>query len=45
MAGSLENLESSGWLVTGEIGVCPDCQSEGWQLPDGAKLPFRRRGG
>ena len=45
MAGSVESLESSGWLVNREIGVCPDCQSDGWQLPDGASLPLRRRGG
>jgi vacuolar-type H+-ATPase subunit H len=44
MAGSLLNLEASHWKVNGEVGLCPDCQSEGWQLPDGARLPFRRGG-
>jgi hypothetical protein len=44
MAGSQENLELSGWLVSGDIGLCPECQSEGWQLPEGARLPFRRGG-
>ena len=45
MAGSEENLELSGWRVTGDVGLCPECQSEGWQLPEGARLPFRRGGG
>ena len=45
MAGSEENLEQSGWRVTGDVGLCPECQSEGWQLPEGARLPFRRGGG
>ena len=44
MAGSTENLEASGWRVSGDVGLCPDCQGEGWQLPDGARLPFRRGG-
>jgi hypothetical protein len=44
MAGSKENLRLSGWRVAGEVGVCPDCQGEGWQLPDGARRPFRRAG-
>jgi hypothetical protein len=45
MAGSVDSLEVSGWLVSGEVGVCPDCQADGWQLPEGASLPFRRGGG
>lgn len=44
MAGSVENLELSGWRVSADVGLCPDCQSEDWQLPDGARLPFRRGG-
>lgn len=44
MAGSPENLELSGWRVNGDVGLCPDCQSEDWQLPEGARLPFRRGG-
>ena len=44
MAGSEENLQLSGWLVNEDVGLCPDCQSEGWQLPEGARLPFRRGG-
>ena len=44
MAGSKENLRLSGWLVSGDVGLCPECQSEGWQLPEGARLPFRRGG-
>jgi hypothetical protein len=45
MAGSEDSLRLSGWRVSGEVGLCPDCQSEGWQLPEGARLPFRRGGG
>jgi outer membrane biosynthesis protein TonB len=45
MAGSEEALQSSGWRVSGDVGLCPQCQSEGWQLPEGARLPFRRGGG
>ena len=29
----------------GEVGLCPDCQADGWQLPEGATLPFRRGAG
>jgi vacuolar-type H+-ATPase subunit H len=43
-AGSKENLDASGWLVSGDVGLCPSCQNEGWQLPEGARLPFRRGG-
>ena len=44
MAGSEENLRLSGWKVSGDVGACPKCQADGWQLPDGARLPFRRGG-
>lgn len=44
MAGSEENLRLSGWKVSGDVGVCPECQADGWQLPEGARLPFRRGG-
>lgn len=44
MAGSEEAFKLSGWLANGEVGLCPDCQAESWQLPDGARLPFRRGG-
>jgi hypothetical protein len=44
MAGSEESLALSGWSVTGDVGLCPDCQAEGWQLPEGGHLPFRRGG-
>ena len=43
IAGSEEELARSGWRVSGDIGLCPDCQAKGWQLPEGARLPFRRR--
>ena len=44
MAGSEEELRASGWKVTGDVGLCPEDQADGWQLPEGAVLPFRRGG-
>lgn len=44
MARSVINLEASHWRVNGDVGLCPGCQGEGWKLPDGARLPFRRGG-
>jgi len=44
MAGTEETLRQSGWRVNGDVGLCPECQSDGWQLPEGARLPFRRGG-
>jgi hypothetical protein len=41
-AGSERELEASGWRVYGDIGLCPDCQADGWELPEGARVPFRR---
>jgi hypothetical protein len=41
-AGSQEALDASGWKVSGELGLCPQCQEDGWQLPEGARLPYRR---
>lgn len=41
-AGTPENLAASGWTVSGEIGLCPVCQSEGWRLPKESGLPHRR---
>lgn len=43
-ADSEEELAASGWSISGDVGLCPDCQSDGWQLPEGAQLPFRRGG-
>ena len=45
MAGSEENLRLSGWKVSDDVGLCPEDQADGWQLPEGARLPFRRGGG
>lgn len=45
MAGSREALDLSGWRVNGDVGLCPECQSNGWQLPQDATLPYRRGGG
>ena len=44
LAGSEDELEASGWRVSGNAGVCPDCQAEGWQLPEGARVPVRPGG-
>ena len=44
MAGSEEELRASGWKVTGDVGLCPEDQADGWQLPEGAVLPYRRGG-
>ena len=44
-AGSQQALEASGWVVRGDLGICPQCRSDGWQLPEGARLPHRRAGG
>jgi len=44
MAGSEEELRLSDWNVNGDVGLCPDCQADRWQLPEGARLPFRRGG-
>ena len=43
-AGSEEELEASGWRVSHDVGLCPSCQADGWQLPDGARLPVRPGG-
>jgi len=43
-AGSEEDLRLSDWKVNDDVGLCPDCQCQGWQLPEGARLPFRRGG-
>lgn len=43
-ADSEAELAASGWRVSGDIGLCPEDQADGWQLPEGAKLPFRRGG-
>jgi hypothetical protein len=38
---SEDELTTSGWLVQGETGLCPECQRLGWTLPEGAELPIR----
>jgi len=42
--GSEDELARSGWKVSEDVGLCPECQADGWQLPEGARLPFRRGG-
>ena len=44
MAGDELELEQSGWSVNGDVGLCPDCQADEWQLPAGARLPVRPGG-
>ena len=41
MAASQDELEASGWRVSSGVGLCPDCQAHGWQLPEGARVPVR----
>jgi hypothetical protein len=41
-AASAEELATSGWIVQGEVGLCPNCQEDGWTLPEGAPLPTRQ---
>jgi hypothetical protein len=43
-AGSASALEQSGWQVNGDVGLCPDCQADRWELPEGARLPVRPGG-
>jgi predicted nucleic acid-binding Zn-ribbon protein len=35
-------LQAKGWALGAEIDICPDCGAQGWQLPKGGNLPFRR---
>jgi hypothetical protein len=35
-------LQGEGWALGAEIDICPDCGAQGWQLPKGGNLPFRR---
>ncbi len=28
-------------MLEGDARICPDCQSDGWTLPEGAPLPTR----
>jgi hypothetical protein len=37
-----KQLTASGWIVKGDVSICPECQGFGWQLPEGGGLPFRR---
>lgn len=39
---SPQELAETGWQVHDGMSVCDQCQSEGWQLPAGAGVPFRR---
>ena len=34
-------LKELGWIVAGDARVCPDCQHEGWTVPEGSPLPTR----
>jgi hypothetical protein len=35
-------LQAEGWALGAEIDICPECGAQGWQLPKGGNLPFRR---
>ena len=35
-------LRRADWIATGDNGVCPDCQADGWLFPAEAAIPFRR---
>jgi chromosome segregation ATPase len=39
-----DEIAASGWVVGDEAAVCDSCQEDGWQLPEGAAMPFRRSG-
>ena len=34
-----EDLER--WLEVSRVSLCPDCQADGWQIPEGASVPYR----
>jgi hypothetical protein len=36
------DLARSGWIERGDVSLCPDCRTAGWQFPEGAPAPFRR---
>jgi len=38
-----QQLDASGWQVSDDVGICPDCQTDGWHLPEGSPLPVRQR--
>ena len=38
-------LADSGWLVNGKVGLCPEDQELGWELPEGRPVPYKRGGG
>jgi hypothetical protein len=42
--GSDRELEQSGWTIRGNVGLCDACRADGWELPEGAPLPYRRSG-
>ena len=29
------------WRRVGRVGLCPTCQADGWQVPEGASVPYR----
>lgn len=45
MAGDEETLAESGWLVNDQVGLCPEDQAQGWELPPGRPVPYRRGAG
>jgi hypothetical protein len=41
-AASEEALAESGWRVNGQVGLCPEDQELGWELPEGRPVPYKR---
>lgn len=33
--------ELDGWRRVGRVSLCLDCQADGWQIPEGASVPYR----
>jgi len=29
------------WQRVGRVSLCPDCQAQGWQVPEGGSVPYR----
>jgi hypothetical protein len=33
------------WLRVSRLSLCPDCHADGWQIPEGASVPYRPQRG
>src|SRR3954447_3872233 len=36
-------LVSAGWMIAGQVAVCPQCREAGWRTSEDGGLPFRPR--